>query len=376
MLNKEKINKEFWEIIKVHYEKECYTDALKDACLYLIQLVQEKSELEDLDGEKLITHAFSENNPKLLINNNQTQTEKDEQRGYGFLLRGIICAIRNPISHNRSFVFSKEEADSILIFMNTYILEKLSDSKNFKYVSDWYNFIFCDNDNDSEKFCNTILGSISKKEKLNLMIDIVNKLEIIKSGKYYYIINELYDNLTSKEKEEIIILLNKKLIIAKDAKYIRMFFDHFNPEIWERLDSLVKVRIEEMIYNSIDEGKSYFDPRTMKKEYTGSLGTWTSKWIEKFNNKSEIVELIFRKLKNESEAEYVLNYFSNILRENENLKKYSKDIKDGLNKGNTKYKELLDILMIFENDEDEIFKLFKDEYKKFKPRIVEDELPF
>ena len=376
MLNKEKINKEFWEIIKVHYEKECYTDALKDACLYLIQIVQEKSELEELDGEKLITHAFSESNPKLLINNNQTQTEKDEQRGYGFLLRGIICAIRNPISHNRSFVFSKEEADSILIFMNNYILEKLSNSKNFKYVSDWYNFIFCDNDNDSKRFSDTILGSVSKKEKFKLMIDIVSKLETIKPGKYYYIINQLYNNLTSKEKEEIIILLNKKLIIAKDAKYIRMFFNHFNPEIWEKFDSLVKIRIEEMVYNSIKEGKSYIDPRTMQKEYTGSLGAWAVKWIEKFNNKSEIVELIFKKLKYEREAEYVLNYFSEILRNSENLKKYSKDIKDGLNKGKIQYQELLEALMFFEDEEDEIFTLFKDEYKNFKPKKIENELPF
>ena len=51
MLSKDNIKADFWKVISTHYEKECYTDALKDACLYIIQLVQEKSEQEDLDGK-------------------------------------------------------------------------------------------------------------------------------------------------------------------------------------------------------------------------------------------------------------------------------------------------------------------------------------
>lgn len=376
MLSKDNIKSDFWKVISVHYEKECYTDALKDACLYIIQLVQEKSEQENLDGEKLITNVFSESNPKLLINNNETQSEKDEQRGYGFLLRGIICAIRNPISHSRDFNFTKNEADAILLFINNYILSKLDSSKDFKYVEDWFSFIFKENDNDSEKFSNAILNNIPKKEKLNLLINIVNKLTDIKEGKYYYIINKLYDNLSKKEKVEIINILNKKLIKAEDDRYLRMFFNHFNPNIWEKIDELVKIRIEEMIYNNIDEGKSYINPMSMEKDYTGSLGTWTSKWIGKFNNSVDIINLIFNKMTYKEEADYVITYFSDILTDRENLRKYSKKIIDGLKNGKKQYKDVLDTIMFFDDGEDELLELFRDDYKNFKVKIEEDELPF
>lgn len=375
MLKKGNINPEFWDVFGIHYEKECYTDAIKDACLYLVQLVQEKSELENLDGEKLINTAFSESNPKLLINENQTQTEKDEQRGFGFLLRGIICAIRNPISHKRDFKLSKEEADSILLFINNYILPKLDDSRDFRYVQNWYDFIFTENENDSKKYSDTILSNISKKERLELMINIVNQLSFIKEGKYYYIINSLYEQLAKKEKEEIIILLNKKLIAANDGKYIRMFFNHFNPEIWNSIDKLVKVRIEEMVEKSIHEGELFFNQFSMQEETKGSLGTWTVKWICKFENEQTIIDDLYNKMNRKDEAKYVLRYFGDIVEEEKNIIKHYKCIINGLKDGKKQYKDLLDRAAIFDIEENKIIEKIKAAYNTFEEK-EEVELPF
>lgn len=366
MLTKENINKDLWEIIKVHYEKECYTDCLKDACLYVIQLVQEKSDAEDLDGEKLITNVFSEKSPKLLINNNQTQTEKDEQRGFGFILRGIICAIRNPISHKNNFKFTKEEVDSILMFISSYILPRLDDSKDFGYVDDWFDFIFISNNNDSQKYSDTILESIPKKEKYDLMIKVVENLSLIKENKYKYFINKLLEELSKKEKDEIILLLNKKLIKVGDGNYLRMLFNHFEPVIWKKLDKLVKIRIEEIVFNSIKEGKSFKNPKTLKIDYTGSLGTWTSEWIEYFSNKNEIIELLYDKLINSAETDYVLVYFSSLIEERKSLEKNSKKIIKGLNYGYKGYKRLLDDFMFFDDGTDELLKKFRSSYDSFK----------
>lgn len=377
MLKREDINSEFWNVFGIHYEKECYTDAIKDACLYLVQLVQEKSELEDLDGEKLINNAFSENNPKLLINDNQTQTEKDEQRGFGFLLRGIICAIRNPISHKRDFKFSKEEADSILLFMNNYILPKLDDSKDFGYVQNWFEFIFIENENDSSKFSDTVLTSMSKKERFELMINIVNHLESIKEGKYYYIINNLYGQLNKKEKEEVMYLLNKKLIVAKDGKYIRMFFNHFNPEIWNNIDKLVRVRIEDMVDKSICDGRIFFSKLTMQEEIKGALGTWTRQWIDMFENKETIISNLFNKINDKEEAEYVLRYYRDIVEDKKNIIKYHECIIRGLKEGKKQYKELLDMVVFWDTGKDKTFQKVKDAYDSFEEKKEsEDELPF
>lgn len=217
---------------------------------------------------------------------------------------------------------------------------------------------------------------MSKKDKLNLLINVVNRLAEIKEGKYYYIINKLYDDLNKKEQAEIINLLNKKLIKADDGRYLRMFFNHFNTNIWTKLDELVKVRIEEMVYDNIDIGKAYMNPINMKKEYKGSLGTWTRRWINEFNNSSDIIELIFNKMRFKEEADYVIDYFNDILTDRENLRKYSDKIISGLKNGKKQYKEMLDVIMFLDDNEDELLGLFREEYNNFKEKTEEDELPF
>lgn len=379
MITKDNINRELWDVIKVHYEKECYTDCLKDACLYIIQLVQEKSELDNLDGEKLITNVFSESNPKLLINNNQTITEKDEQRGFGFFLRGIVCAIRNPISHKNGFKFSKMETDSILLFISNYLLPKLDDSRDFGYVDDWFDFIFVSNSNDSVRYSNTLLNCMTKKIKISLLTDVVNKLHSIKEGKYKYLINQLYNVLTKKEQSEIRQLLNEKLIKAGDDRYLRMFFDHFNPVIWNELDDLVKIRIEELVFNEIKEGRVYIDETSGEDCCDGTLGTWVSQWIDYFSNKDNIIRLLFKKLNDSQEGKYVLEYFLSIIDDDEYLKIYSDNIKKGLNNGKVSFKKLLETRsFLAELDEDDVFNQFKKEFDSFeeKPDYIFEDLPF
>lgn len=359
MINESNINKDLWKNIKVHYAKECYTDAIKDACLYIIQLIQEKSENEDLDGEKLINHVFSEKSPKLLINPNQTPTEKDEQRGFGMILRGIICAIRNPISHKNDFKYEKEEADSILLFLNNYILPKLDDSKDFGYVEDWFSFIFEQNNNDSQRYSNVILENIPKKEKLNLLITIIEKLSFVKQEKYYYFINELLNSLTIKEKESVVILLNQKLIKVNDDQYLRMFFNHFNPDIWKKLDKLVTTRIEEMVFSSLEIGCSYIDPFNGEKYFKDDLATWALNWINMFNNREDIVKMLFQKLENDSEADYVFKYFVDIVIDNDNIMKFEKTIVNNLKLGNDNFRRLLCGAKLMYDEKDDIFKKYE-----------------
>lgn len=372
MLGEKNIDKNLWNSIKLHYEKECYTDVVKDACLYLIEIIQDKSERNDLDGETLINTVFSEKNPKLLINNNQTISEKDEQRGFLYILRGIICGMRNPISHSKQFKYSKEESESIILFINNYILRRLDDSKDFGYTDDWFDFIFFKNHNDSKKFSDAILNKMRKKEKYDLMISTVNNLSCIETSKYHYIVNKLYNDLLKQEKCEIVVLLNKELIDVDDGKYIRSFFNHFEPTIWKYIDDLVRIRIEEIIYEEIRKGKIYYDMNG-NEHCNGLLGTWVEAWIVNFSNYKDIIELLFDKLSRKEEAEYVLKYFSDVLLKKNNLKKYSKKIIKQLELGNKDYKRLMDDYMIWKNSgkDDEMLEEFKESYENFK-----DEDPF
>ncbi len=380
MINMNNLNKNFWDAIRLHYEKECYEDTLKDACLYIIELLQEKSENYDMDGEKLINNVFSENNPKLLINKNQTPSEIDEQRGYGFILRGLICAIRNPLSHDKHIKYSKETTDSIIMFINDYILPKLEDTKEFGYVDNWFNFIFVDNDNDSEKYSNKLLDNLNKKDKTNLMKEIVEKISQIKEGKYSYFINELYNCLSTRSKNEIIVMLNRKLIKVGNDNYLRMFFNHFNPKIWKELDDLVTARIEDIAIHSISNGKIVFSPINMRDSLVkeASLSTWIPNWIEYFDNIEEIKKILFKKMYNKEEAKYVLKYFYKTVTDKEFLLYNSNEILEELRKKNYYFKELVEENMLFNNDPD--LEIFKKDYEKIKdikePKNSDEELPF
>lgn len=371
MINKNNVSKDFWNAISSHYEKECYEDTLKDACLYIIELVQEKSENFDMDGEKLINNVFSEKNPKLLINKNQTPSEIDEQRGYGFILRGLICAIRNPLSHDKHIKYSKETTESILIFINNYILPKLEDTKEFGYVDNWFNFIFIENDNDSERYTNKILDNLNKKDRTSLMKEIIENLTEISEGKYSYFINTLYNSLTLKSKNEIIVMLNRKLIKSRDDLYLRMFFDHFNQEIWKELDDLVTVRIEEMVIESIKKGEIVL----AKDAY---LSTWVCDWIKYFSNYEEIKKVLLKKIYIKEEAMYTFKYFYNIVSDKSFLLENADEIIKRLKEKNYYFKQLIEEHMLFNDDHD--LEIFRDDYEKIKDieeseNLVEN-LPF
>jgi len=95
-----------------------YSDSLKVALLYLTHRIREKTGLADLDGDKLVTKAFNPNNPLIKINNLETESEKNEQKGIMFILQGIYSAFRNPLNHT-SIIINEDECIRKLIIIDT-----------------------------------------------------------------------------------------------------------------------------------------------------------------------------------------------------------------------------------------------------------------
>ena len=81
------------------YNDGHYEDAVRDSCIALKNLVQERSGKHDLDGSGLMTRVFSKNSPILAFNDLSTQTDLDEQEGMMHLYMGATMAVRNPRSH-------------------------------------------------------------------------------------------------------------------------------------------------------------------------------------------------------------------------------------------------------------------------------------
>lgn len=75
-----------------------YSQAIFESCKLLNNKVQEISGLT-IDGKTLMQQAFSPNNPKIKLNDLDTQSDKDEQEGFMHLFAGTMHGIRNPKGH-------------------------------------------------------------------------------------------------------------------------------------------------------------------------------------------------------------------------------------------------------------------------------------
>lgn len=74
-----------------------------------------------------MTNVFSVNNPTLLINDNITTSEKDEQQGYMQILSGCMTGIRNPRAHKSDWEDSEETALKLLVLADQ-LLQKVNSS--------------------------------------------------------------------------------------------------------------------------------------------------------------------------------------------------------------------------------------------------------
>lgn len=89
-----------------------YSNAIEDAVKALNNLVRLKSGLE-LDGDKLMTTAFSVEKPRICFNDLIDQSDKDEQRGFMMMFAGAVAGLRNPRAHK----LIKDDAERALEFI-------------------------------------------------------------------------------------------------------------------------------------------------------------------------------------------------------------------------------------------------------------------
>lgn len=76
-----------------------YANAVLDGAIALTSYVKERSGRHDLDGAQLMRTVFSANNPVLVFNEFEDQTDRDEQEGMMHLFEGAVLGIRNPRAH-------------------------------------------------------------------------------------------------------------------------------------------------------------------------------------------------------------------------------------------------------------------------------------
>jgi uncharacterized protein (TIGR02391 family) len=123
---KTKINNELWSVIKRNYESESYSEAILDAIYYLNNLIRNKTGLES-DGTNLVGQAFGGEKPKIKVNDLQTESDWNVQKGLLLTMKGIMRAIRNPRSHDK-YDDDIKDAEAIIVFID-YLCRIITESK-------------------------------------------------------------------------------------------------------------------------------------------------------------------------------------------------------------------------------------------------------
>ena len=101
--------------------------AVFEACKGLFERIRVMSGVE-ADGAALIDKVFCVSHPILALNTLQTETERSEQNGFSFLLKGCASALRNPRAHEPRLLWSDSKEDVMDGFALLSLLHKRLDN--------------------------------------------------------------------------------------------------------------------------------------------------------------------------------------------------------------------------------------------------------
>lgn len=161
------IRPELWEAVSKPYESKIYTNAILGAIHYLSNALRERVNL-DGDGVSLVGRALGGNNPHLCINKLQTEAEKDEQKGFEQILRGIYQGIRNPRSHSQ-FSDNQDTADKIILFLD-YVLGLINKAKEPFTIEEWMTRVFDPYFVKSDRYAELLVSEVPLKKYLDTLI--------------------------------------------------------------------------------------------------------------------------------------------------------------------------------------------------------------
>ncbi len=360
------IEQDLWNSIENNYNKQSYTNAILDAMHLLTSTIRNKTGLEG-DGASLIGQAFGGNNPYIRLNNFQTDSEKDFQKGIMEMLKGLYTAIRNPRSHEK-ISDDKPETDSIIIFIN-YLLKIIDKSKISFEKSEFIKRVFDQHYVPSQEYSDLLANEIPKRQRADIAISVILERQAGDIDNLQFFISSLFKLLEETEISRIYKVVSEELKMTSDPIDIRTILHICPAKYWCKLDKIVKIRIENIVCNDIYSGS--YNSETDKCE-AGALGTWIeTDHIKCFQDFDTFMYKIIKKLEsgNKQEKDYINKYFwYKICKANhDNINQWLvRFITTGLQSYNDELIKKITNELIFEEDHP-WWKVFEEELKLYPP---------
>lgn len=98
-----------------HFRSGRYRDAVLNAFVAVFDFIRERTSI-DKDGAELVAEAFSLQNPKLIFSTLETESGRNEQKGFIQVLQGAYLGVRNPKAHSLQIETDQHSAAQYLVF--------------------------------------------------------------------------------------------------------------------------------------------------------------------------------------------------------------------------------------------------------------------
>ncbi len=277
------IRQELWLAVSNTYETENYSHAILDAMHYMSEIIREKSGV-DGDGQGLVGAAFGGQSPILRVNKLQTETERNIQKGLEQILRGMYQGIRNPRSHEQ-IDDTKNTADAIIYFVN-YLISIIDQSQEPFTITGFVSRVFDKHFVHSPRYAELLVAEIPHSKYLDVLVEMYRRKREGEGENLAYVVKEILKVISEEQISDFLTIVSEELKTTQENIDIRLTLQMLPPILWKNLNMAARMRAENILIKSIEEGKANSQGKTLNG--AGALGTWAGEFLQHFELKYNV----------------------------------------------------------------------------------------
>ena len=281
-----------WAAVASAYEAENYSHAILEATYFLSTVLRDRAGV-DGDGSALVGQALGGDPPKLKLNSLQTESDKNVQKGFEQILRGIYVGIRNPRSHEQT-VDDKETADAVIHFLG-YVIGLLNASKEAFTLDAFVERVFDTEFVESERYAELIVAEVPKLRLGDALIALYRAQRKGELRKLRYLISKMLSALSPNQLSSFLAVVSEELRTTSDEGAIRIALQMLTPDVWPSLDELPRLRIENKLISGIRVGEVLHNGKA-----TQALATWSNEFLKAFTLKAEAASALIGRLEDQN----------------------------------------------------------------------------
>jgi uncharacterized protein (TIGR02391 family) len=297
------IPERLWQAIAATYENQNYSHAILEATYFLSALLRERAGV-DGDGAGLVGQALGGDSPRLKLNLLQTESERNVQKGFEQILRGIYLGIRNPRAHEPSND-TQQTADAIIHFLG-HIVSLLSSSKEAFTVDGFVSRAFDPEFVESKRYAELVLSEVPQLRLADAAIGLFRARRKNDLRKLTNLVGLLTGAMSPAQLTSYLSVASDELRTATDETDIRTALQMLPPPVWPQLEELPRLRIENKLTGGIKEGLV-----RNNGSVTQPLATWSRDFLQFYTQRTEAASALLERLEssNSEARHYAAKFF-------------------------------------------------------------------